>query len=259
MMKKFFLLFFCCVMGTHCFADELGCDNITNEEMEKAKSVLKEAQEIVLLSYPNIPNIIKYDDIKETLYDADNNGLVKMFEVHNFGVYGANDLFVRFNDKEKYQNLGIIIECEAPLIDFVKEINPDLSFITLKDKYFKIKERYESCENVKDDEIYDEEYIKNADVRQRLSDVTDCYVNVAFELFDVFHPSNSQKYKDNLRNFIQYYANVQRDIYSGMEGHVTGTIIADYVTANVYSMVKDTVNSYIKETGEAGDFIEQVE
>ena len=247
MMKKFFLLFVLCVMSVPSYAIYWGCNNLTKEEVEKAKSVLKEAQEIVLLSYPNIPNIIKYDDIKETLYDADNNGLVKMFEVHNFGVYGANDLFVRFNDKEKYQNLGMIIECEAPSIDFVKEINPDLSFITLKDKYFKI------------DEIYDEEYIKNADVRQRLSDVTDCYVNVAFDLFDVFHPSNSQKYKDNLRNFIQYYANVQRDIYSGMEGHVTGTIIADYVTASVYSMVKNTVNSYIEETGEAGDFIEQVE
>ena len=129
----------------------------------------------------------------------------------------------------------------------------------MKDKYLKIKERYESCENVKDDEIYDEEYIKNADVRQRLSDVIDCYVNVAFELFDTFHPSNSQKYKDNLQNFIQYYANVQRDIYSGMEGYVTGTIIADYVSANVYSMVKNTVNRYIEKTGEAGDFIEKVE
>ena len=259
MMKKFFLLFVFCVMATSSYAMYWGCNNLTKEEVEKAKSVLKEAQEIVLLSYPYTPNIIKYDDIKETLYDAGNDGFVKMFKVHNFGVYGANDLFVRFNDKEKYQNLGIIIECEAPLIDFVKEINPDLSFITLKDKYFKIKERYESCENVKDDEIYDEEYIKNADVRQRLSDVVDCYVNVAFELFDTFHPSNSQKYKDNLQNFIQYYANVQRDIYSGMEGHVTGTIIADYVSASVYSMVKDTVNSYIEETGEAGDFIEQVE
>ena len=43
-----------------------------------------------------------------------------------------------------------------------------------------------------------------------------------------------------------------------MEGHVTGTIIADYVSANVYSMVKNTVNRYIEKTGEAGDFIEKV-
>ena len=252
MIKKFFLLFVMCVIATPSYAIYWGCNDLTKEEVEKAKSVLKEAQEIVLLSYPYTPNIIKYDDIKETLYDADNNGLVKMFEVHNFGVYGANDLFVRFNDKEKYQNLGIIIECEAPSIDFVKEINPDLSFITLKDKYFKIKEKYESCEDVKDD---DGEYIKNADTRQRLDNVTDCYVNVAFELFDIFHPSNSQKYKDNLRNFIQYYANVKRDIYSGMEGHVTGTIMADYVTSDVYSITKELVYSYIEKTGDAGDFI----
>ena len=252
MMKKFFLLFVMCVIATPSYAIYWGCNDLTKEEVEKAKSVLKEAQEIVLLSYPYTPNIIKYDDIKETLYDADNNGFVKMFEVHNFGVYGANDLFVRFNDKEKYQNLGIIIECEAPSIDFVKEINPDLSFITLKDKYFKIKEKYESCEDVKDD---DGEYIKNADIRQRLDNVTDCYVNVAFELFDIFHPSNSQKYKDNLRNFIQYYANVKRDIYSGMEGHVTGTIMADYVTSDVYSITKELVYSYIEKTGDAGDFI----
>ena len=130
MMKKFFLLFVCCVMAIPSYAMYWGCNNLTKEEIEKAKSVLKEAQEIVLLSYPYTPNIIKYDDIKETTYNADNNGFVKMFEVHNFGVYGANDLFVRFNDKEKYQNLGLIIECEAPLIDFVKEINQDLSFIT---------------------------------------------------------------------------------------------------------------------------------
>ena len=252
MMKKFFLLFVMCVIATPSYAIYWGCNDLTKEEVEKAKSVLKEAQEIVLLSYPYTPNIIKYDDIKETLYDADNNGFVKMFEVHNFGVYGANDLFVRFNDKEKYQNLGIIIECEAPSIDFVKEINPDLSFITLKDKYFKIKEKYESCEDVKDD---DGEYIKNADIRQRLDNVTDCYVNVAFELFDIFHPSNSQKYKDNLRNFIQYYANVKRDIYSGMEGHVTGTIMADYITSDVYSITKELVYSYIEKTGDAGDFI----
>ena len=252
MMKKFFLLFVMCVIATPSYAIYWGCNDLTKEQVEKAKSVLKEAQEIVLLSYPYTPNIIKYDDIKETLYDADNNGFVKMFEVHNFGVYGANDLFVRFNDKEKYQNLGIIIECEAPSIDFVKEINPDLSFITLKDKYFKIKEKYESCEDVKDD---DGEYIKNADIRQRLDNVTDCYVNVAFELFDIFHPSNSQKYKDNLRNFIQYYANVKRDIYSGMEGHVTGTIMADYVTSDVYSITKELVYSYIEKTGDAGDFI----
>lgn len=257
MMKKFFLFFVFCIMAIPSYAMYWGCNNLTKKEMEKAKSVLKEAQEIVLLSHPNIPNIIKYDNIKETLYDTDNNGFVKMFKVHNFGVYGANDIFVRFNNKEKYQNLGIIIDCEAPTIDFVKELNPDLSFITLKDRYFKIKERYESCENVKEDENYDEEYMKNAGVRQRLSDVTDCYVDVAFELFDTFHPSDSQKYKDNLQNFIQYYANVKRDIYSGMEGHIIGTIVADYVTTDIYSMTKKIVYSYIEETGDVGDFVEK--
>lgn len=258
MMKKFFLFLFFCMMSSPTYAIYWGCNDLTKEEAEKAKSVLKEAQEIVLLSYPNTPNIIKFVDIKETLYDADNYGKVLMFKINKFGVYGANDIFVRFNNNEKYQNLGIMIGCKAPTIDFVKEINKDLSFKTLKDQYFEIKEKYENCENMRDDENYDEELIRNVDIRQRLNNVIDCYMDVAFELFDMFHPSNSQKYKDNLRYFIQYYANVKRDIYSGMEGHITGTIVADSVTSDVYSMTKKIVYSYIEEVGEAGEFIENV-
>jgi hypothetical protein len=68
-------------MATSSYAMYWGCNNLTKEDVEKAKSVLKEAQEIVLLSYPYIPNIIKYDDIKETLYDAGNDGFVKMFKI----------------------------------------------------------------------------------------------------------------------------------------------------------------------------------
>ena len=62
MMKKFFLLFICCVMSTSSYAMYWGCNNLTKEEVEKAKSVLKEAQEIVLLSYPKA-KIVKFEDI----------------------------------------------------------------------------------------------------------------------------------------------------------------------------------------------------
>ncbi len=262
MMKKLFLMFVLNIVSTPVFAMYWGCNDLTTTEMEKAKSVLQAAQEIVLLDYHNTPHIIKYEDIDETLYDADNFGHVRLFEINTHeAIVGANELFVRDKEGKKYQNLGLIIGCQPPSINYVKEINPDLSFITLKDQYFKIKEKYEKCstdieyEKAKD---YDENHIRSFDIRIEHSAITDCYIDVAYELFDVFHPNNPQEYKDNLLNFIKYYNNVMFDAYKGMDGYLGGSIISDYVSVHVLFMTKKIVGEYIKQTGSAGDFIEEI-
>lgn len=256
MMKKLFLLLILSVISAPSWAQYWGCNDLTTEEMEKAKSVLKAAQEIVLLDYSNIPHIISYEDIEETLYNADNFGMVKLFEIKKYqNTCGANELFVRLKDENKYQNLGILIGCEAPTIKFVREINQDLSFITLKDQYFSIKEKYEKCSDVS--VPYDKENIRSIDIRRNLYAQIDCYKAVAYELFDVFHPKDPQRYKDNLTNFLQSYSLVLDDKYDAMDNYVTGSIIADYITSSLFETTKKIVQDYIYETGIAGNFIEE--
>lgn len=256
MIKKLFLLLILSVMSTPVWAMYWGCNDLTTEEMEKAKSVLKAAQEIVLLDYSNTPHIILYKDIQEKLYNADNFGMVRLFEIEKYQkICGANELFVRLKDENKYQNLGLIIGCEAPTINFVREINQDLSFMTLKDQYFAIKEKYEKCSDVS--VPYDEKNIRSIDIRRNLYAQIDCYKAVAYELFDVFHPKNPQPYKDNLTKFLQSYSLVLADKYEAMDGYVTGSIIADYIAGSLFEMTKKIVQDYIYETGIAGDFIEE--
>ncbi|MBQ8750190.1 MAG: hypothetical protein IJZ30_00955 [Alphaproteobacteria bacterium] len=241
MMKKFFLLFVLCVMGTHCFADELGCDNITNEEMEKAKSVLKEAQEIVLLSYPKA-KIVKFEDI------IFNEQFLENDEYRKFIIedkeYGANYLFVRLAENTKYLNLGLFIGCEFMSSFDVMNIRED-RVVEVKHSVKTAEEKFKQCDEKRFSA--DEKINEYDDLVNSIEKKTECYKSALFEFFDAVHPSNSYDYKKSFDDMIEKYRIVRKNMYYIQDEYMPPISVGTSIAADVKEFVKKEVKDYFEE------------
>ena len=241
MMKKFFLFFVFCIMANHCLADELGCDNITNEEMEKAKSVLKGAQEIVLLSYPKA-KIIKFEDIifKENISEKDE---YRKFIIEDTE-YGANYLFVRLAENTKYLNLGLFIGCEFMSSFDVMNIRED-RVVDVKHSVQSAEEKFNQC-NTKRFSA-DEKINEYDDLVNTIEKKTQCYKNALFEFFDAVHPTNSYDYKKSFDDMVEKYRVVRKNMYYIQDDYMPPIGVGALIAADVKEFVKKEVKDYFDE------------
>ncbi len=243
MMKKFFLLLSFILISFSVFADEWGCDNITKEEMEKAKSVLEAAQEIVLLSYPET-KVVKFDDI-EYKEEIKQNYESRKFFINDAEV-DVSSLFVRFTENTKYLNLGLFIGCDFTSAFDVKEINED-GKVEIKHSVKKAKEMYKAC-SVQDFSDGKEVDINFPDI---LTDIlykkVGCYRAALFEFFDAAHPVHSYEYKKAFDDFIAAYKIVRRNIYYIQDGYIPDIYSENRVAGRVLEHVKQIIQDYFDE------------
>lgn len=243
MTRKLFLLLLGIFTTFSAIADEWGCDNITAEEMEKAKSVLKAAQEIVLLDHLKT-KVIKFDDIVYKEEFGEN------YEYRSFGVDGrqlsARDLFVRFAENTKYLNLGLFIGCEFTSVFDVKEIKEDGN-VEVKHSLENAKKIYDKC-SVQDFSDGKEVDIDSPDIlTDIISKEIDCYKAALFEFFDTVHPVYSYKYKKAFDDFIASYKMVRTNVYFIQDGYFPDIYFENRAASKVLDHVKQIVKDYFDE------------
>ena len=140
--------------------------------MEKAKSVLKGAQEIVLLSYPKA-KIIKFEDI------IFNENISEKDEYHKFIIedkeYGANYLFVRLSENTKYLNLGLFIGCEFMSSFDVMNIRED-RMMDVKHSVQSAEEKFNLCDKKR---FSADEKINELDILQEQVDKANHEIKIA--------------------------------------------------------------------------------
>lgn len=227
-----------------------GCANVTQEEMDKAKEVLKNAKEILVFNSENKLVEISYEDIKYDITlkpeDVDN----RKFYIEDIFYGGADEFFVRFNDNEKYQNLAFIIKCTPNSIEIIKELDENRNYQPLRERFFSILEKYHNCSKLQSDETIN---TPNNIINNRIK----CYIDTAHELFDAFHPSNHQLFKDNLHLFVENYSKVLNDIYNPLELKYKNSLTEDFIATQKEHFISNLIYDYIEEAGDSMDYIDK--
>ena len=241
MMKKFFLLFVLCVMSVPSYAIYWGCNDLTKEEMEKAKSVLKEAQEIVLLSYPKA-KIVKFEDITFNEQFLENDEYRKF--IIEDKEYGANYLFVRLVENTKYLNLGLFIGCEFMSSFDVIDIRED-RVVEVKHSVKTAEEKFKQCDEKRFSA--DEKINEYDDLVNTIEKKTECYKSALFEFFDAVHPSNSYDYKKSFDDMIEKYRIVRKNMYYIQDDYMPPISVGTSIAADVKEFVKKEVKDYFDE------------
>ena len=241
MMKKFFLLFVLCVMSVPSYAIYWGCNDLTKEEMEKAKSVLKEAQEIVLLSYPKA-KIVKFEDITFNEQFLENDEYRKF--IIEDKEYGANYLFVRLAENTKYLNLGLFIGCEFMSSFDVIDIRED-RVVEVKHSVESAEEKFKQCDEKRFSA--DEKINEYDDLVNSIEKKTECYKSALFEFFDAVHPSNSYDYKKSFDDMIEKYRIVRKNMYYIQDDYMPPVSVGTSIAADVKEFVKKEVKDYFDE------------
>ena len=240
-MKKFFLLFVLCVMSVPSYAIYWGCNDLTKEEMEKAKSVLKEAQEIVLLSYPKA-KIVKFEDITFNEQFLENDEYRKF--IIEDKEYGANYLFVRLVENTKYLNLGLFIGCEFMSSFDVIDIRED-RVVEVKHSVKTAEEKFKQCDEKRFSA--DEKINEYDDLVNTIEKKTECYKSALFEFFDAVHPSNSYDYKKSFDDVIEKYRIVRKNMYYIQDDYMPPISVGTSIAADVKEFVKKEVKDYFDE------------
>lgn len=226
-----------------------GCSNVTEKEMNKAKEVLQKAKEIWVFSDKKLVQI-SYDDIKYEVTLNPEDVDIRKFYIDDIFYGGADEFFVRFNDNEKYQNLAFIINCHPNSVEIIKELDENRNYQTLRERFFNILEKYHTCSKIHSTET-------SINTRQLLNNRIKCYINTANDLFDAFHPTNPQLFKDNLLLFVENYSKVLDDIYNQLDIKNNNSLTADFITAKKEHFISNLVYEYIEESGDTIGYIDK--
>ena len=218
--------------------------------MDKAKEVLQKAKEIWVFSDKKLVQI-SYDDIKYEVTLNPEDVDIRKFYIDDVFYGGADEFFVRFNDNEKYQNLAFIINCHPNSVEIIKELDENRNYQTLRERFFNILEKYRTCSKIHSTET-------SISTRQVLDNRIKCYINTANDLFDAFHPTNPQLFKDNLLLFVENYSKVLDDTYNQLDIKNNNSLTADFITAKKEHFISNLVYEYIEESGDTIGYIDKL-
>lgn len=125
---------------------------------------------------------------------------------------------------------------------------------TLYNQFLQIKANFKQCDDLEKDY-----YIEHADnralkIREKIYYQTNCYEEVAYEIFATFHPKEYFSYKENFDNYQNSLTKVLNDAYYPIETGNTGSIIADYVSTKRLLLIRTLVKLYLDEVGHITGF-----
>jgi hypothetical protein len=117
-----------------------------------------------------------------------------------------------------------------------------------------IKANFEQCDKLENDYYIEHMDNRALKIREKIYNQTDCYEEVAYEIFATFHPNEYLSYKENFDNYIAYLSKVLNDIYYPIETVNTGSITADYISTKRLTQIRALVKLYLDEIGHITKF-----